>query len=181
MSLHSQRARSGPSLWSRWLRTGRSVNRFDCYGSAIFARFKLRPGLFFNHNRVGIQVLPLQTDFFQLLCQTSFLFSLLFLFLFNLSMNLKKALFTSYLSFRCQCSCIILFLLSACIILGLPSIARHLNLLCPFHKLNSLFFLACQVFLSLELYRLTSCILCRLLNSRHFSRFKAAIILVGYK
>ena len=123
---------------------------------ALFTSFELLPGLLFDHSRVGIQVLPLQTYFLELLGQTGFLFSLLFLFVFNLAVHLEKALLTGCLSLGRQCSCIVLFFHSSRIILGFPPIASLFNLFRLFHQLSGLLFLACQIGLPLELHLLHS-------------------------
>lgn len=64
----------------------------------LLASLKLLPCLLLNHGRVGIQVLPLQADFLELLGQASLLFTLLFLLGLDLAMHLKKAFLSSSLS-----------------------------------------------------------------------------------
>ena len=65
----------------------------------LFTSFELLPSLFFDHCSICIKVLSLKSNLLQLLSQSSLLFSLSLFLLFNLSMNLKKAFFTS-----CLCS-----------------------------------------------------------------------------
>ena len=56
---------------------------------ALLARLQLLPGLLFDHSCVGIKVLSLQSDLFQLLGKARLLFSLLLLLCLNLTVNLK--------------------------------------------------------------------------------------------
>ena len=65
---------------------------------SLFASLKLLPGLLFHHGGVSIQILTLQPDFFELLCKSRFLFSLLLLLLFDLAMYFQKTFLPGSLS-----------------------------------------------------------------------------------
>ena len=116
----------------------------------LFTSFKLLPSLFFNHCSICIKVLTLKSNLLKLLGQSSLLFSFCLFLLFNLSMNLKKAFFTSCLCSLSQSSSIILLLLSASVILSLAAATSFLDFSSFLHEALGFLFLASHVCFSLE-------------------------------
>ena len=108
---------------------------------ALFASLELLPGLLFDHSRICIEILPLQADFLQLLCQTSLFFALLFLLGLNLTMDFKKTfLFGSLCPLGEQCSGILL-LSPAGVVLSLSSHASLFDLAGLLHQFGRLLLL----------------------------------------
>jgi len=118
---------------------------------ALFSCFQLPPGLLLNHCGISIQVLPLQSNLFKFLGQAGVFLSLLLLFVFNLSMRLLETFLASCLSPGCKRGLIVLLLLSARIILSLPSVASFFNFPCIIHELGSFLLLSSEVSFPFEL------------------------------
>lgn len=113
--------------------------------------FQLLPSLLLNHGCICIHVLPLESDFLELLGESLILILLILLLLADLLIGIPEALLSNGLLLRLQGIKLFLLLLSAEVVLGFPFVTCLLDLGCGVQKLGSLLVLAGQVVLSLLL------------------------------